>query len=268
MMVLPLVLNRNVYGKKPAIFIPFAFLIQLFPTNRNLLFFDPEGGATAADRQKRGACRQNLRCRETLVLCFLNRLATASDWLYIQAMKIEIQHIPDQGMALSYQRDAQVFSSLMDLARTEGYEFVSPIFIDLHIQPEHDMFSVKGGLAFTLRVLCSRCLASFEVAPKQRFTLRFSRKIPQDVHAGNVEGVALTADEIGLAFFEGDSIDLRDAVQEQVVLAVPLYPVCRENCKGLCPRCGVDLNVETCRCTADKPPGPFDVLKNLKLDEP
>jgi uncharacterized protein len=194
-------------------------------------------------------------------------LATVSDWLYIQPMKIEIQHIPDQGMALSYQREAQGFSALMDLARTEGYEFVSPIFIDLHIQPEHDMFAVIGRLAFTLKVLCSRCLASFEISPKQRFTLRFSRKIPQDVHPGNVEGVALTADEIGLAFIEGDSINLRDAIQEQVVLAVPLYPVCREDCKGLCPRCGVDLNLETCRCTPGKPTGPFDVLKNLKLDE-
>lgn len=194
-------------------------------------------------------------------------LATVFDWLYIQPMKIEIQHIPDQGMALNYEREVHVFSALMDLAETEGYEFIGPISIDLRIQPEHDMFRVKGRVAFMLKVACSRCLASFEIALTQRFTLRFSRKIPQDVSSGDVEGVALTADEIGLAFFEGDSIDLHDAIQEQVVLAIPHYPVCREACKGLCPRCGVDLNVERCQCTGVKPPGPFDALKNLKFEE-
>jgi DUF177 domain-containing protein len=182
-------------------------------------------------------------------------------------MKIEIQNIPEQGMDVAYQRDAQDFTALKDLAETEGYEFINPIDIVLRIEPERDMIFVNGRIVSTLRVMCSRCLAPFEIPLKQGFNVRFSRKIPQDVHPGDAEGVELTADEIGLAFYEGDAIDLRDAVQEQVVLALPYQPICREDCMGLCPRCGADLNVEVCQCSAQKQPGPFDILKNLKLKD-
>jgi uncharacterized protein len=91
--------------------------------------------------------------------------------------------------------------------------------------------------------------------------LRYSREIPQDLHGGDPQEVELTADRIGLVFFRGDEIDFKDAVQEQVVLALPYKPLCRETCRGLCPRCGADLNTETCSCTSEPAASPFAVLK-------
>ena len=66
--------------------------------------------------------------------------------------------------------------------------------------------------------------------------------------------------------FEGDVIDFRDAVQEQVIMAIPMQPLCREDCRGLCPGCGANLNLEKCRCRPDDVDPRLAILKKLKLD--
>jgi uncharacterized protein len=180
-------------------------------------------------------------------------------------MKIEILNLPEEGIRLADRRDAQIFAGIKEMMTTDGIEFPTPIEVDLHIWPERDMIKVKGQIGFSVRQACSRCLAVFESPLNQEFTLRFSRQIPQDVHsADGKEEIELTADQIGLVFFEGDLIDLTDAIQEQIILAMPFKPLCREDCKGLCHRCGNDLNLSACGCAATQPSGPFDILMTLR----
>lgn len=181
------------------------------------------------------------------------------------AMKIDVQRIPSQGMVLRYEKSASVFSTLKVLIDQHTCEFIAPVTIDLDIRLERDMVRVKGGVATMLRLTCSRCLASFESPLTNRFNLRFSHEIPQDVQVPGATDVEWTADQIGLIFYEGDEIDLKDAMAEQVILALPYKPLCNEACKGLCPRCGVDLNSARCQCPIESGTSPFAVLKNLKL---
>lgn len=167
---------------------------------------------------------------------------------------------------MAAQKQAYTFAALADLMAAEDVVFPAPIQIELFIQPERDMIKVKGRVEFALQTPCSRCLAVFDSMVSQGFTLRFSRLIPQDVHPGKDDGdIELTAQQIGLFFYEGDTIDLNDAVQEQIVMALPVKPICREDCKGLCPGCGMDLNHDMCQCADVKPAGPFDALKNFKF---
>jgi uncharacterized protein len=67
----------------------------------------------------------------------------------------------------------------------------------------------------------------------------------------------LTAEELDLDFYQGDVIDLEKYLREQILLMVPLKPLCAETCKGLCPRCGADLNHEPCRCEAEQTTSPL-----------
>ena len=120
---------------------------------------------------------------------------------------------------------------------------------------------VAGQVGLT----CSRCLESFPHPLHQRFNLRFSQEIPKDIDPNEDADLELTADQMGLLFFKGDELDLGDAVQEQVILALPLKPVCSSACKGLCPGCGADLNLGPCGCGGNGGDSPFDVLKSLKL---
>ena len=180
-------------------------------------------------------------------------------------MKIETQHIPSQGMTLVFEKKADAFPVLKKLIEKGEIALPEPIVFEINVIPERDMIKIKGSLAAAARLACSRCLAVFETTLRQRFTLRFSRQIPQDVHPAENAEIELTAEQIGLVFYKGEEIDLSDALQEQVVLALPYKPLCRADCKGLCPYCGTDLNHGDCQCRGDQPISPFAVLKGLKI---
>lgn len=180
-------------------------------------------------------------------------------------MKIQIQHIPSEGTTLAYSKAAREFPVLQSLMEEGSCRFQSPLSIELALVPERELFKVTGLIDVDVQLECSRCLTEIESRLSHRFTLRFSREIPQDLHGGDTQEVELTADQIGLIFFRGDEIDFKDTVQEQVVLALPYKPLCHEACKGLCPNCGVDLNIEKCACASERSGSPFDVLKSLDL---
>jgi len=74
----------------------------------------------------------------------------------------------------------------------------------------------------------------------------------------------IAAGDLDLFPFDGEKIDLEPLFREQFVLAIPYAPLCREDCKGLCPQCGIDRNTGTCSC--EKPIDPrLAALKGLKL---
>jgi uncharacterized protein len=185
-------------------------------------------------------------------------------------MKLKVQNIPEEGITLTYRKGADEFESLRQLMLDSQVQFSAPLDIVLDVRVEPDVIRVQGSVTAVMRLNCCRCLAPFEISIQQRFTLGYSQKIPTDLHrpgtgGAGPGGIELTAEDIGLIYYQEDTIDFRDAVQEQVVLALPYKPLCSETCKGLCPGCGVDLNHENCRCRSAPEAGPFSVLKSLKL---
>jgi len=180
-------------------------------------------------------------------------------------MKIEVHHIPSQGLALASDEAAASFGSLKELMDRHVCHFTASISINLHVEPARDMIRVKGCFETVVREACARCLENFEHPLKAEFRLNYSKKIPSDLHREEKEDIALTAQQIGMIYYDGDEIDFSEALQEQVVLAMPYRPLCREDCKGLCSKCGQDLNKSACQCEQKPAEGPFAVLKNLKL---
>lgn len=180
-------------------------------------------------------------------------------------MKVEIHHIPSHGLDLSFEEQARRFASLKSLEENGECEFVSPVAVELHLVPMPDFIRVRGRIETTVRQACVRCLESFKNRIKSDFTLNYSKEIPGDLHDNDKAGIELTAQQIGMIFYAGDEIDFTDALQEQVVLALPYKPICHEDCKGLCPQCGQDLNKNVCQCGNEAADGPFGALKDLKL---
>ncbi|SEN15557.1 YceD family protein [Lihuaxuella thermophila] len=84
---------------------------------------------------------------------------------------------------------------------------------------------------------CSRCLTETEVPVNVRWTERFT----------DVEHLAGEAEEREIHFVDNE-LDLTPYVREALLLALPYAPVCREDCKGLCPKCGINRNAESCEC--------------------
>jgi uncharacterized protein len=180
-------------------------------------------------------------------------------------MKIEIHHIPSQGLDLDFERPAHHFNGLKELIQTGECEFQTPLAIYLKVLPMRDFFRVTGRIETTIRQACVRCLVTFDSPLTSRFTLNYSKQIPKDVHQDDASGIELTAEQIGMIFIEGEEIDFKDALQEQIILAIPYKPLCRSDCKGLCAQCGRDLNTGSCQCRHKQAEGPFAVLKQLTL---
>lgn len=103
---------------------------------------------------------------------------------------------------------------------------------------------ISGHLHTRLELVCSRCLETVAEEVSRDFDLfyRPAKAIAQD------EKIHLKEGETEVGFFQGDGLFLADVLAEQVNLAIPMKVICRSDCRGLCPHCGMNLNSEECRC--------------------
>jgi uncharacterized protein len=124
---------------------------------------------------------------------------------------------------------------------------------------------VAGDCSVRVEVPCARCLDPVVENLKRKFDLLYR---PQGTDAGKEE-LSITAADAEIGYYQGDGLLLEDVLREQILLALPLKAICREDCKGLCPQCGKNLNQEPCSC-GEPPEDPrWAALKDIrnKLDQ-
>lgn len=119
---------------------------------------------------------------------------------------------------------------------------------------------VRGEFAVTVTGPCDRCLEPAGEEIRQKFDLYYR---PMEELEGGVE-VGLKAADSDVGFYEGEGISLIDILREQVLLALPVQRVCREDCQGLCPICGMSLNEQKCSCVAPVADNRWEALKSFK----
>ncbi|MGD8243283.1 MAG: DUF177 domain-containing protein [Desulfobacterales bacterium] len=181
-------------------------------------------------------------------------------------MRIRISDMPAAGLSLADSLEAEELPQLSALTREGACRLASPVEVKLHITPVAGMVRVEGKLRTEAGLTCSRCLADFTAALTSHFHVNYTRELPGGEDALH-EARELNAEEMGLVPFEGEEIDFRDMLQEQIILAIPMQPLCRADCQGLCSHCGTDLNRETCSCRAETVDPRLAALKKLKLPE-
>ncbi|MGE3955301.1 MAG: DUF177 domain-containing protein [Vicinamibacterales bacterium] len=145
---------------------------------------------------------------------------------------------------------------------TDAYTIVAPVSLAFDIHKDKDKFHLVGRVKTTLEMPCSRCLEPFTIAVDAPFDLRYQ---PHTEHHGGGER-EVEADDIDTAFYENDEIDLGQLMQEQFYLALPMKPLCKDDCKGLCPNCGTNLNKATCDCNTQWEDPRLAALRALKKD--
>jgi len=119
---------------------------------------------------------------------------------------------------------------------------------------------LNGELSTTLELPCARCLELVIQDVRRKFDLLYR---PLGADAGREE-LSVTGAEAEVSYYQGEGLLLEDAVREQVLLALPLKVICREDCKGLCPHCGVNLNLEQCSCAEPMEDPRWTALKDLR----
>lgn len=115
-----------------------------------------------------------------------------------------------------------------------------------------EIVSVTGRIAGVMAAVCSRCLKVYDYSIDVGFDEKFSKDEQDDEDVYPVKN---------------NEIDLKDLVIDQIILSMPLKMLCNENCKGLCPKCGCNLNEGSCSCDRNIVDPRFAVLKDLFKDD-
>ena len=182
-------------------------------------------------------------------------------------MEILIEQIKEEGLIFEFEKSVETFPVLAKMVADDECDFPAPIRTALRAFRIGDMVELDGDIETSVRLRCSRCLQSFETPLKSHFALTYIRRAMDVIEETEPQKVEVSAEDMGIVYFQGEKIDLKDALQEQVVMGFPLRALCKQDCKGLCPKCGADLNEDLCDCDRRSSPGKFAVLKNLKLEK-
>jgi uncharacterized protein len=175
-------------------------------------------------------------------------------------MKIALDQIRETPRALSYVEEAAEVDALnRELDRGAGdFHVPDGVAVDIaYHRAGLDVF-VDGTVRAGVRGTCARCLAEYEFALETPVGIVLAPAAAAVPHTG-----PLRDEDIGLAYYQGEEIDLTPLIHEQALLALPTRPLCTEACRGLCPRCGANLNAGPCGCPAASGAGRLAVLQTL-----
>ena len=134
-------------------------------------------------------------------------------------MKIDINRIPLEGVT----QEEEVSASTLDL-ETEIVKFHGPLTIETKVTKITNALTVDVGVQASLEMYCSRCLEEFESKYLKKLQLHYPAEQSEPI------------------------IDLGPDIREEIILDYPLKPLCKPDCKGLCLKCGKNLNEGMCSC--------------------
>lgn len=145
----------------------------------------------------------------------------------------------------------------------DPYRIVAPVQIGFDIHKDKEQFRLVGTVRTELELPCSRCLEDFRFPVNLDFDQRY---LPQAVASADEE-TEVVEEDLETSFYHDEQIDLNELLREQFYLALPMKPLCREECRGLCPQCGTNLNTGMCECAAAWEDPRLAALKQLKTRE-
>ncbi len=142
----------------------------------------------------------------------------------------------------------------------ERIRLVEPVAVKGNVRLAGTEVFVNGHIDTRAQVECDRCLQPVELPVKADFALEY---ITGQTYESS-EAAELTDAQMSVSVFDGEAIDVDEIVKEQILLAVPSRMLCQEDCKGICPECGLDRNTGECSCVTDNIDPRWAALKNLK----
>lgn len=184
-------------------------------------------------------------------------------------VKVRIDKLHDAPTPFGFEATPQWWQQEPGRDRELRDAVCSPIAIAVDAQRMGANLFLEGTLVGELELVCSRCVTRYRAPIRERFRLLLEpagERVPADPEAARAlaeDGLTLT-DELETGWFRGSEIELDRFVREAITLLFPVQPLCKEDCQGLCPRCGGDRNLEPCECVELRPESPFAVLAGLR----
>jgi uncharacterized protein len=154
-------------------------------------------------------------------------------------MQIDLRELPDGSSSLDLDLPAESFG----LAKADA-ELDGPLHVHLDLDRREDEIWIRGKATGTARQECSRCLVPYP----QNLDLEFDVFCAKVQNPNVVSHKAVDEEDGGIHPHDGRVLSIDGEIREAVILGLPMKPLCRDACAGLCPRCGEDLNQGPCRC--------------------
>ena len=145
----------------------------------------------------------------------------------------------------------------------DPYQIIAPVQLDFDIHKDKEKFRLEGTARTELEMACSRCLEPFRMPIDVAFDLRY---LPASEMSSEDER-EVQDEDLETSYYRDDQIDLNELLREQFYLALPMKPLCQDECKGLCPQCGTNLNTGTCDCAPEWVDPRLAALKNIQTRE-
>jgi uncharacterized protein len=142
----------------------------------------------------------------------------------------------------------------------DAYRVVAPVRVDLEIHKDKDRFRLTGTAQTELELTCGRCLEPFRLPLESQIDVRY---LPASELATEDER-EVAEEDLDTSYYRDDQIYLNELLREQFYLALPMKPLCRDDCAGLCSQCGTNLNTGTCQCTSQWEDPRLAPLRELK----
>jgi len=142
----------------------------------------------------------------------------------------------------------------------DAYRVVAPVRVDLEIHKDKERFRLTGTVQTELELPCGRCLEPFGLPFEAQMDVRF---LPASELSTEDER-EVAEEDLDTSYYRDDQIDLNELLREQFYLALPMKPLCRDDCAGLCSQCGTNLNTGTCQCTSQWEDPRLAPLRDLK----
>jgi len=141
----------------------------------------------------------------------------------------------------------------------ERIRLVEPVSVNGTVRLAGTEVFVNGHITTRAAVDCDRCLRQVELPVDTDFEVEYVTGQTYESSAA----AELTESDLSVSVFDGEAIDVDEIVKEQILLAVPTRTLCRPDCKGICPACGIDKNTGDCACETKEVDPRWAALKNL-----
>lgn len=168
--------------------------------------------------------------------------------------QIALDAVP-AGEPLAFEFDVPFTLAALD---REPLLAISPVRLQGSITRVEGGFALEARYAFQGLLECSRCLAPYAFEADEPFSLLLYERGPRlpDVRE-------LSPDDLDVSYYEGDLLPVPPIAEERVQMAIPMKPLCREDCPGLCAQCGRDRNLGPCGCATETADPRWNALKDL-----
>lgn len=178
----------------------------------------------------------------------------------VRTVKLIVRDIEEETRRIIFEEPTALLNARLAGGPVCDYELPGNAQVRLEYYRAGEEVFLQGHIEGKVVGHCARCLETYPFDLMTDFSLVL---LPREDLPPRME---LTQEDLDIAYYQGEEIDLSPIVEEHIILALPTRPLCSEECRGLCADCGANKNVQHCDCEANRTDPRWAALRTIKLD--